>query len=169
MKNLSHKELSVSLRNFFGLKVNHANLFLIPTTNRALYHYSRIKAKQVSKGEYLFNKVQDGEHVLIINIKNNRIEELINVGENKQRVNIRLSFSASFFHEDIILDETEYCYFCKKKYESYTDRFKCPYCGHHFCGEHRLPADHNCQGNPSAPPGGFREIYSHGHIVVKGR
>lgn len=24
--------------------------------------------------------------------------------------------------------------------------FTCKYCGYHYCSEHRLPEDHNCQG-----------------------
>jgi len=32
-----------------------------------------------------------------------------------------------------------------------VNKFKCHYCGGFFCGEHRLPEEHNCKGNPINP------------------
>ncbi len=36
------------------------------------------------------------------------------------------------------------CYKCKRKIKDFS--FKCRYCNKHFCGKHRLPEDHNCEG-----------------------
>lgn len=39
------------------------------------------------------------------------------------------------------------CSFCGRKIEGYSF-WRCHYCGEYFCGEHRLPENHNCIGVP---------------------
>ncbi|MBN2127342.1 MAG: hypothetical protein JW703_03030 [Candidatus Diapherotrites archaeon] len=52
--------------------------------------------------------------------------------------------------------DKEFCFICDKHYESPLDRFKCHYCEHYHCTEHRLPENHHCMGKPMSPGKGYR-------------
>ena len=36
--------------------------------------------------------------------------------------------------------------------------FKCKFCKHHFCGDHRLPEDHDCPGLQAYKEKKFKEL-----------
>ncbi len=68
--------------------------------------------------------------------------------------------------------DLKFCFKCKKRYSSLSDRFKCNYCGKYFCIKHRLPENHNCKGmnNIKSPPSSLREIHTaSGKIIAYGK
>ena len=63
-----------------------------------------------------------------------------------------------------------FCSYCDKKYNSWTDVHQCRYCDGYFCAMHWVPETHECKGNPLRPPGGMREVHHiGGRIDVHGK
>jgi predicted nucleic acid binding AN1-type Zn finger protein len=52
------------------------------------------------------------------------------------------------------------CFKCGRQFTDFTDKYRCKYCQKYFCSDHRLPENHNCSGNPKAPPHHYRVIIS---------
>jgi hypothetical protein len=53
------------------------------------------------------------------------------------------------------------CHYCGEEEEL---PFECDYCGHSFCGDHRLPPSHNCLGiaewKARPPPSKLEQSYT---------
>lgn len=46
-------------------------------------------------------------------------------------------------------------------------KFICTYCNQNYCDSHQLPENHDCKGNPQAPPGGFMGYRVGGNVSNK--
>jgi predicted nucleic acid binding AN1-type Zn finger protein len=58
-----------------------------------------------------------------------------------------------------------FCSYCDKKYNGWTDVHQCRYCDGYFCAMHWVPETHGCNGNPLRPPGGIREVHHIGDKI----
>ncbi len=118
-----------------------------------------------------------------MSLKTPQIEKIIFLEKNEElTVSLPVLFGWFYKKENLVSDiekeklyekfrtDKDVCFECNKKYKDWTDRFNCNYCKKYHCAKHRLPENHNCWGNPKAPPAGLREIHtSDGGIIATGK
>ncbi|MCK5021381.1 MAG: AN1-type zinc finger domain-containing protein [Candidatus Peribacteraceae bacterium] len=128
----------------------------------------------------IIKSVSHGKYLASFNFKKTNIEKILLIdGNDKFEIKIPIF---GLFKKDERFDDKEIekiydenrtdldkCFKCKKKYKTYTDRFKCNYCNKFFCPKHRLPESHNCWGKLVSKSGAFREVhYANGSVVAGG-
>jgi len=173
--------LTIEVKNLIGLKQKNVNLKLIRIDDYFYHKPKEYETKINEESVANFKSILEGAY-LVQTLKNKiLVEEILEIRKN-DTIKIRLpTIFGLFKKEQKVSDEkikkiyqkyrldTDVCFTCNNKYKSWSDKFLCKYCEKYFCSKHRLPEEHNCWGEPKAPPGGYRVIFSGGQTSVSGK
>lgn len=181
---LSPKKVSLTIiaTNLLGRKWSDVSVKLTRVDDYFYHKPKEYDGVTDKEGKVIFKSILEGGYLLQASTKKVVLEELHTIKGN-ETIKIKLPFIFGLRHKEIklhgkIVDEfyekfrtdKEFCFNCKREYhKTLVEAFKCKYCEKYFCPDHRLPENHNCLGEPKAPPGGFREIYAKGRIIATGK
>lgn len=150
--------MNIKITNWIGLPVKNCKIEVIDCSKLFEGKKEVISEAQITNQQPSFMIAKPGAYILRISTKRSVFETFAD-GNTK----IRMPFFYRFRHIELNSAELDQlsekfrwdqnkCYHCKKKPEDHlTSRFKCHYCHKFFCSSHRIPEDHNCQGNPKLP------------------
>lgn len=172
--------LTIVTTNRFGRKWSNVNINLIRVDDYFYHKPKEVSGVTDERGRSTFKSILEGGYLIQVSTKKVILEELHVLKEDKT---IKIKLPSIFgwrrkkmtlngklieeFYEELRTDK-EFCFKCKSKYKTGVDVFKCRYCEKYFCSKHKLPEEHNCWGEPKAPPSGLREIITGDEIIARG-
>jgi hypothetical protein len=175
--NTKNTLIKINVTNKYNKPIKNAKIKLIKIDDNFYDKQLIFENHTNEEGFSEFNIFPD-DYLLQISKRNFYSEQIVHI-EKKEIIELQLPIIFGWLkkenkiHEDELKKTYEQnrtdhklCFYCKKKYDNYLDKFSCKYCHKYYCTEHRIPEYHKCSGNPKSVSKTHREIYSSGNTTI---